>query len=93
MLLNVSLVAAALLFFGTAVAKDIDAETKLRIVRESQQTYRGSCPCPENFDRGGRRCGKRSAYSKPGGASPLCYISDVTPEMLKKYKERDASTH
>ncbi len=36
----------------------------------------GSCSCPYDTDRAGRRCGGRSAYSKPGGASPKCYTTD-----------------
>ncbi|MEO0409166.1 MAG: hypothetical protein AAF289_17625 [Cyanobacteria bacterium P01_A01_bin.135] len=34
----------------------------------------GSCDCPYDTDSAGRRCGKRSAYSRPGGASPVCYL-------------------
>ena len=38
----------------------------------------------------GKKCGKRSAYSKPGGYEPLCYVSDIlkkkTVEMSKKNK-------
>jgi hypothetical protein len=33
----------------------------------------GSCQCPYDTDSRGRRCGGRSAYSKPGGESPVCY--------------------
>jgi hypothetical protein len=53
-----------------------DAEIKQAIIKESIASYRGSCPCPYNVDRAGRRCGARSAYSRPGGASPLCYEKD-----------------
>ena len=49
--------------------------------------YRGNCPCPYNYDRVGRRCGERSAHTKPGGASPLCYESDVSDWMIKQYKD------
>lgn len=35
--------------------------------------YTGSCDCPYHTDRAGRRCGARSAYSRPGGRSPRCY--------------------
>ncbi len=31
---------------------------------------RGNCQCPDNHDRAGRRCGKRSAFCRPGGDSP-----------------------
>jgi Bacterial SH3 domain len=52
---------------------------------QSQSRYSGSCPCPYYTDRAGRRCGRRSAYSRPGGASPLCYESDVSPAMIDAF--------
>lgn len=63
------------------------------IIRQSIASYAGSCPCPYNVDRGGRRCGKRSAWSRPGGASPICYDSDVSDGRLKTYfaRKRGAS--
>ena len=30
----------------------------------------------------GQSCGRRSAYSRPGGAAPLCYAADVTAGMV-----------
>lgn len=33
----------------------------------------GRCDCPYHTDSAGRRCGARSAYSRPGGRSPRCY--------------------
>lgn len=45
-------------------------------IRRSIANYKGSCPCPYSVDRAGRKCGRRSAYSRPGGAQPLCYPSD-----------------
>ena len=36
----------------------------------------GSCDCPYDRDKAGHSCGKRSAYSRPGGASPRCYQDD-----------------
>lgn len=38
-----------------------------------RQPYVGICDCPYDFARDGRRCGGRSAYSRPGGRSPQCY--------------------
>ena len=64
-----------------------DAEIKQAIIAESIASYRGSCPCPYNTDRAGRRCGARSAYTRPGGASPLCYESDVTQKMVDDYRK------
>lgn len=36
--------------------------------------YVGTCDCPYDLMRNGRRCGGNSAYSKPGGRSPQCYL-------------------
>jgi len=55
------------------------------LMAKSQSSYSGSCPCPNNVDRGARRCGARSAYSRPGGASPLCYPRDVTSDMIDRF--------
>lgn len=33
----------------------------------SSQVYTGNCPTPESLDAAGRRCGGRSAASRPGG--------------------------
>jgi cell division septation protein DedD len=63
-----------------------DREIKLELIRQSLSSYSGNCPCPYNTDRAGRRCGKRSAYSRPGGRSPLCYESDVTTQMVADYR-------
>jgi hypothetical protein len=63
-----------------------DAQVKAAIVKASIASYAGSCPCPFNTDGAGRRCGARSAYSRPGGKSPLCYIDDVTAKMVQAYR-------
>jgi hypothetical protein len=63
-----------------------DAEIREILVAQSQASYSGSCACPENVDRGGRRCGVRSAYSKPGGEAPLCYVDDVSDEDVARYR-------
>lgn len=59
--------------------------TKILISR-SRARYSGSCPCPYNSDRAGRRCGGRSAYSRAGGASPLCYSRDISQDMISSFK-------
>ena len=33
----------------------------------------GSCDCPYDFAKDGSRCGRRSAYDRPGGRAPVCY--------------------
>ncbi|MBN9346205.1 MAG: SH3 domain-containing protein [Devosia sp.] len=60
----------------------------MALISESQRSYPGNCPCPENRMRNGRRCGGNSAWSKRGGYAPLCYASDVTQRMIDEYVAR-----
>lgn len=69
------------------LGSDSVADIKQKIIKSSISSYRGNCPCPYNTDRAGRRCGGRSAYSRPGGASPICYESDVTDKMVENYRK------
>ncbi len=85
------LAVACLGFSSVSIAQnENDEEIKQKIITESTARYSGSCPCPYNRDRAGRSCGKRSAYSRPGGASPICYPSDVTEAMIKRYRARNS---
>ena len=65
-----------------------DQRDRQAIIAESIRNYSGNCPCPYNTDRAGRSCGQRSAYSKPGGASPLCYDRDISDAMLANWRSR-----
>ena len=67
---------------------DQDSTLKKQIIADSIASYPGNCPCPYNRANNGSRCGKRSAYTRPGGASPICYEEDITPTMLEAYKNR-----
>jgi hypothetical protein len=54
------------------------------IVQASRDQYHAGgrpCACLDETARNGSSCGGRSAYSRPGGAAPLCYPSDVTVTM------------
>ena len=48
-----------------------------QMIKESIANYPGKCPCPYSIMSNGKKCGKRSAYSKPVGYEPLCYVSDI----------------
>ena len=77
------------LFSTTAICASSslsDGEVKRLVIQESIASYPGRCPCPYDVDRAGRSCGRRSAYSRPGGYSPICYESDVTPQMVQQYR-------
>ncbi len=64
-----------------------DDQIKESIIKESVASYPGNCPCPWNLARNGSRCGKRSAWSKPGGYDPICYPEEVTPAMIEQYRK------
>lgn len=73
----------------SALAQDINnVEIIQNIIQNSIATYSGNCPCPYNITANGSKCGRRSAYSKPGGYAPLCYPADVTPAMISSYKHK-----
>ena len=64
-----------ILFLVVSVSK---AKSPEEMIKESIANYPGKCPCPYSLMSNGKKCGKRSAYSKPGGYEPLCYVSDIT---------------
>lgn len=53
-----------------AAAPAADPTTPVR------SAYTGTCDCPYDLTSNGQRCGGRSAYSRPGGAAPVCYVGD-----------------
>jgi hypothetical protein len=60
------------------------------IVKASRDQYYATghpCACPEDRTRAGRRCGGNSAYSRPGGAAPLCYPTDISEAMIEDYRK------
>ena len=79
-------IAAALAGWPTPAEAQSDSAIRQKIVRASVSAYSGSCPCPYNTDRAGRSCGRRSAYSRPGGYSPKCFASDVSAAEVKAYR-------
>jgi hypothetical protein len=64
-----------------------DAQVRQILIDESIAAYSGNCPCPYSTARNGSRCGKRSAYSRPGGEAPLCYAKDVSAEMVQAFRD------
>lgn len=65
-----------------------DAEIRKRMIAESIDSYPGPCACPYQTARNGSRCGRRSAYDREGGYTPLCYPGDVTDDMVTEYRRR-----
>lgn len=92
-LVRIAFATVASLMLVTPVAAQrtmTDAQIRQELIRQSIASYSGSCPCPYSVARNGSRCGGRSAYSRPGGASPLCYASDVTQAQVEAYRRRNA---
>ena|SRR5579862_1598491 len=72
-----------------------DQQIADQIIKESRDAYYATghpCACPEDLARNGSRCGGRSAYSRPGGAEPKCYRTDVSPHEIKEWRDRHHSS-
>jgi hypothetical protein len=59
-------------------------DIKSTIVAASIFGYEKPCPCPYSKDG---TCGNQSAWSRGGGANPLCYRSEVTAEDVKRWRD------
>jgi hypothetical protein len=69
------------------------ARISIEMVSASRVEYRrerGFCACPEDLHFDGQLCGERSGYHGPKHAQPLCYTSDVTPQMAADYKRTNS---
>ncbi|MEQ9907698.1 hypothetical protein ABRP70_07515 [Pectobacterium odoriferum] len=69
-----------------------DEQIKEKIIRESISSYSGNCPCPYNSARNGSKWGKRSAWNRAGGYSPICYKDDVTRKMIDDWRMKNGNT-
>jgi hypothetical protein len=76
--------------FGAAMS---DSEVRQQLIQESLAGYPGTCPCPYNMARNGSSCGRRSAYSRPGGYAPLCYPSDISQAKVDEYRREHGLSH
>ncbi|CNK89013.1 Uncharacterised protein [Yersinia aldovae] len=88
---SISVLALALVLFSVPtlakVANLSDDNVKQMVINESIESYPGNCPCPFNSAKNGSSCGKRSAWSRAGGYSPICYKKEVTKEMVTEWRE------
>ena len=73
-----------IILFLTLIGSFLKAKSPEEMIKESIANYPGKCPCPYSIMSNGKKCGKRSAYSKPGGYEPLCYISDIKNNIIKE---------
>jgi hypothetical protein len=84
------LLLALILTSSVAIAADALTHKQIRqiIIQQSINSYLGNCPCPYNTDRAGKHCGGRSAYSRAGGYSPVCFESDISDVQVSEYRQR-----
>lgn len=83
----------AILLFSTLTlgfSKKELSLAKREMVSLSISNYHGSCPCPYSVMVNGRSCGRRSAYSRPGGKSPLCFEGDISDEAALKFLKKES---
>ncbi|KAB1175642.1 hypothetical protein F6477_18055 [Photobacterium damselae subsp. damselae] len=86
MKLYLVIIALAISLPSFSISAKTNSKIKQEIIKQSIRSYSGRCPCPYNVTSNGSRCGKRSAWSKPGGYSPICYEREVTHEMISRWK-------
>jgi hypothetical protein len=84
----ISLTFALVVVSSALCLADTLTDTQIRqiMIKQSIASYPGNCPCPYNKASNGSQCGKRSAWSKPGGYEPLCYPSDISDEAVKAWR-------
>jgi hypothetical protein len=66
-----------------------DDQIRSAIIQQSRSAYYATghpCACPYDHARNGSACGGRSAYSRPGGASPKCFPQDVTAADIAAFR-------
>ena len=67
-----------------------DADIQQQILADAAASYvldGHVCACPYHLTRNGTSCGRRSPYRRVvGGWGPVCYASDVTPEMITEWR-------
>ena len=87
---SASLIGMGLLIILSAPAHAQTSDDQIRemIIQQSIASYSGRCPCPYNIMRNGRRCGGRSAYSRPGGNSPIRYKRDIPDAMVEEIRKQ-----
>jgi hypothetical protein len=93
-LAGVLLVALAGAIAARSEAPLTDDQIRSVIIQESRNAYYATghpCACPYDHARNGSACGGRSAYSRPGGASPKCFPQDVTAADIASFRAAPTS--
>jgi hypothetical protein len=62
-----ALLTAAALLTGSSIA------SAQQMTPQQYHKEKGPCACPDDMDKAGHKCGKRSAFCQAGGAEVTCY--------------------
>lgn len=57
----------------------------IQVSKQEYHRFESQCGCPEDIHFDGTACGERSAYLLRRPSRPLCYPSDVTPDMVADF--------
>jgi len=82
--LSYSLSASAIV--GGACDKYTDNEIRQIMIDRSKAMYRGHCPCPDDMDEDGVRCGQNSLFHKQRGGEPYCFLGDISKGMVTNFR-------
>jgi len=63
-----------------------DEDVARMMIDEQRGLFTGECPCPYSYDRDGRQCAERSAYSRRSVSNLLCYPADISAGQLLQYR-------
>jgi len=80
-----------IIFSNFCYADDNQDTLVKNMIAKSIANYPGKCACPYQLKSYGKKCGKSSAYSKSRGYSPLCYLSDITKQILNEKSDIKSS--
>ena len=69
---------ALVAFAIAALAAGIPPAAAQGMTPQQYHKEKGPCACPDDKDKAGNRCGKRSAFCRSGGAEVKgCFLVDV----------------
>lgn len=89
--LTLGILIALIAFSATARSPLTDDQVRQQIIQQSVAAYHATghpCACPYDSARNGSSCGGRSAYSRPGGAAPVCYPADITAGAVAEWRQK-----
>ena len=74
---------------GGGAADISDDAVRQIMIEQSHRSYDGECPCPYSVKKGGI-CSGSSGWELSGGDWPLCYLSDISDEMVAEFRQQNS---